>query len=121
MALSSIYPQGTGNLSHRDIEDLLAECGIEVSYEVIRLWCNKFGSQYTKRLKRRHQGFGDTFYIGKFFVKIQSKESIAELCRREGTAQYDKGCLSARQSAGIHHLASDLAKRVFSAFNSVWL
>ena len=34
------------NLNHRDIEDLLAERGISVSYETIRLWCNKFGSKY---------------------------------------------------------------------------
>ena len=33
------------NLSHRAIEDLLAECGINVTYETIRLWCNKFGSK----------------------------------------------------------------------------
>ena len=58
------------NLSHRDIEDLLAERGITVSYESIRLWCNKFGPQYARRLKRRHQGFGDTFYIDEVFVKI---------------------------------------------------
>jgi putative transposase len=51
------------NLSQRDIEDLLAERGIVVSYEPIRLWCNKFGPQYANRLKRRHQGFGDTFTI----------------------------------------------------------
>jgi putative transposase len=41
-------------LSHRDIEDLLAERGIEVSYESVRLWCNKFGTLFSKRLKRRH-------------------------------------------------------------------
>ena len=58
------------NLSHRDIEDLLAERGVVVSYESIRLWCNKFGPQYARRLKRRHQGFGDTFYIDEVFVKI---------------------------------------------------
>jgi len=58
------------NLSHRDIEDLLAERGIAVSYESIRLWCIKFGSQYARRLKRRHQGFGDTFYIDEVFVRI---------------------------------------------------
>jgi len=57
------------NLSHRDIEDLLAERGISVSYESIRLWCIKFGPQYTNRLKYRHQGFGDTFYIDEVFVK----------------------------------------------------
>jgi len=62
------------NLSHRDIEDLLAERGIVVSYEAIRLWCNKFGKKYAQRLKRRHQGFGDTFFIDEVFVKIQGKQ-----------------------------------------------
>ena len=33
------------NLSTRDIEDLLAERGIAVSYESIRLWCIKFGTR----------------------------------------------------------------------------
>ena len=63
------------NLSHRDIEDLLAECGITVSYGVssIRLWCIKFGAIYTRRLKRRHRGYGDTFYIDEVFVKINGK------------------------------------------------
>jgi putative transposase len=51
------------NLSHRDVEDLLAERGISVSYETTRLWCIKFGSKYARRLKRRHCGYGDTFYL----------------------------------------------------------
>ena len=38
------------NLSHRDIEDLLAQRGITVSREAIRLWCIKFGALYTRRL-----------------------------------------------------------------------
>ena len=62
------------NLSQRDIEDLLAERGITVSYESIRLRCNKFGRQYAKRLKYRHQGFGDTFYIDEVFVKLTDKQ-----------------------------------------------
>ncbi len=61
------------NLSCRDIEDLLAERGITVSYESIRLWCIKFGSEYAKRLRRRHQGYGDTFFIDEVFVKIQGR------------------------------------------------
>ena len=60
-------------LSQRDIENLLAERGIIVSYESIRLWCNKFGPACTRRLKRRHQGFGDTFYIDEVFVNIRGK------------------------------------------------
>jgi putative transposase len=62
------------NLSHRDIEDLLAERGITVSREAIRLWCIKFGAIYSRRLKERHQGFGDTFYIDEVFVKINGKQ-----------------------------------------------
>ena len=62
------------NLSHRDIEDLLAERGITVSRETIRLWCIKFGAIYTRRLKRKHGGYGDTFYIDEVFVKINGKQ-----------------------------------------------
>ena len=62
------------NLSHRDIEDLLAERGITVSKEAIRLWCIKFGAIYTRRLKRKHRGYGDTFYIDEVFVKINGKQ-----------------------------------------------
>ena len=62
------------NLSHRDVEDLLAERNIIVSYESIRLWCIKFGPKYARRLKRKHQGYGDTFFIDEVFVKIGGKQ-----------------------------------------------
>ena len=60
-------------MSLRDIEDLMAERGIGISYESIRLWCIKFGPKCAKRLRRRHQGYGDTFFIDEVFVKIQGK------------------------------------------------
>ena len=62
------------NLSHRDVEDLLAERGISVSYETIRLWGIKFGPKYAYRLKRKHQGYGETFFIDEVFVKIDGKQ-----------------------------------------------
>jgi putative transposase len=62
------------NLSTRDIEDLLAERGIAVSYESIRLWCIKFGPMFAGRLRRKHQGYGDTFFIDEVFVKINGKQ-----------------------------------------------
>ena len=62
------------NLSHRDIEDMLAEKGIVVTHESIRLWCNKFGSAYAKKLKNQHQGYGDTSFLDEVFVKIQGKQ-----------------------------------------------
>ena len=62
------------NLCHHDIEDLLAEKGIVVTHESIRLWCNKFGSVYARKLKNQHQGYGDTFFLDEVFVKIQGKQ-----------------------------------------------
>jgi putative transposase len=62
------------DLSHRDVEDWMAQRGITVSYEAIRLWCNKFGSIYVQRLRRKHQGYGDTFFSNEVFIKIQGKQ-----------------------------------------------
>jgi len=62
------------NLSLRDIEDLLAEKGISVSYEAIRLWCIKFGPAYARKLKQKHGGFDDTFYLDEVFIKINGKQ-----------------------------------------------
>jgi putative transposase len=38
------------------------------------LWCIKFGAKYVKRLKRKHRGYGDTFFIDEVFVKINGKQ-----------------------------------------------
>jgi putative transposase len=62
------------NLSARGIEDLLTERGIRGTYESIRLWCIKFGSKYVRRLRRKHQGYGNAFFIDEVFVKINRKQ-----------------------------------------------
>lgn len=58
------------NFSHRDIEDLGGHRGIDVSRESIRLWCNKFGPRYARRLRRTLRGYGDTFVLDEVFLKI---------------------------------------------------
>ena len=40
-------------LSLRDVEELLAQRGIEVSYETIRCWTMKFGPLIASKLRRR--------------------------------------------------------------------
>gem|GEM_PF-6239579 len=47
------------NLSHRDIEDFLAQRGITVTRQSIHLWCIEFGALYARRLKHKHRGSGD--------------------------------------------------------------
>ena len=60
-------------LSFRDVEDLLAERGIIVSYETIRQWCGKFGLDYARRLKRRQGRLGDTWFLDEVFVAINGQ------------------------------------------------
>jgi transposase-like protein len=40
-------------LSYRDVEDLLAERGLDISYETVRRWVLKFGSLFARELRRR--------------------------------------------------------------------
>ncbi len=60
-------------LSLRDVEDLLAERGIEVTYESIRQWCNRFGPDYARKLKKRQGQLGDTWFLNEEFVTIRGQ------------------------------------------------
>ena len=60
-------------LSFRDVEDLLAERGVTVTYEAIRQWCLTFGLDYARRLRHRRGRMGDTWYLDEVFVKIQGR------------------------------------------------
>ena len=60
-------------LSFRDVEDLLAERGITVWYETIRQWCQTFGPDYARTLRRRRGRMGDIWHLDEFFVTIQGR------------------------------------------------
>ncbi|MDV6277941.1 IS6 family transposase [Rhodococcus erythropolis] len=57
-------------LSFREVELLMAERGIEVSYETIRTWCAKFGPDYARRLRARAPRSGDKWHLDEVFVNI---------------------------------------------------
>jgi putative transposase len=59
------------SLSLRDVELLLAERGIVVSYETVRRWCKKFGQTFAHRLRRRRPRPGDKWHLDEVFVRIQ--------------------------------------------------
>ena len=69
-------------VSFRDVEDLLAQRGITVSYEAIRLWCLTFGSAYARRLTRRQGRLGDTWHLDEVFVTIPGTAALSLACRR---------------------------------------
>jgi len=62
-------------LSLRDVEDLLAERGMAVSYESIRQWCSRFGPEYARKLKKRQGQLGNTWYLNEVFIKIHGELS----------------------------------------------
>ena len=61
-------------LSFRDVEDLLAERGITVTYEAIRQWCLRFGLNYARRLRHRRGRQGDTWHLDELFVGIRGRQ-----------------------------------------------
>jgi putative transposase len=60
-------------LSFRDVEDLLAERGVTVSYETIRQWCRTFGPQFARRVKKRQGPRGDRWFLDEVVVNNQGK------------------------------------------------
>jgi len=57
-------------LSYRDVEELLAERGVILTYETVRQWCRKFGQQYANELRRRRPRPGDKWHLDEVFVSI---------------------------------------------------
>ena len=61
------------SVSHRDVEELLAERGVQVSYEAIRLWCHKFGPLLASELRRRHPRRGDKWFLDEVALTINKR------------------------------------------------
>ncbi len=61
------------NLSLREVEEMLLERGIDVSYETIRRWTVKFGQQIARNLRRRQSRPGDIWHLDEVVVKIAGR------------------------------------------------
>ncbi|MFD7608306.1 IS6 family transposase [Streptomyces mirabilis] len=60
-------------LSYREVEELMLERGVIVSYETVRRCCAKFGQAYASALRRRQPRPGDTWHLDEVFLKINGK------------------------------------------------
>ena len=61
------------NLSLRDVETILAVCGLVVSYESIREWGLRFGRLFANTLKRRRPKPGGKWHLVEVFLRIRGK------------------------------------------------
>ena len=62
-------------LSFRDVEDLLAQRHITVTYETIRQWCLTFGPDYARTFRRRRGQQGDTWHLDELFVMLNGRQT----------------------------------------------
>jgi putative transposase len=60
-------------LSLRDIEELLFERRVVVSYETIRRWCDKFGAGFAHRVKAVRRKLGTAWHLDEVFVTLRGE------------------------------------------------
>ncbi len=60
-------------LSYRDVEDILAERGIDVSYETVRRWSLKFGGIIARKLRRGRPRPDGRWHLDEVFVSINGR------------------------------------------------
>jgi len=61
------------SLSYRDVEDLLAERGLDVSYETVRRWVLKFGVLFARELRKRRPRPSAQWHLDEAVVVIGGK------------------------------------------------
>ena len=60
-------------LSYRDVEELLAERGVETSYETVRRWVLKFGPSFARKLRRLRPRPTSKWHLDEMVVSIQGR------------------------------------------------
>lgn len=60
-------------LSYRDVEELLAERGVDVSYETVRRWVLKFGPVFARNLRRLRPRPSDQWHLDEMVVSIRGR------------------------------------------------
>jgi transposase-like protein len=80
-------------LSLRDIEELLFERGVIVSYETVRRWCDKFGAGFAHRVKAARRKPGTTWHLAapllkRNHIRYEHRRHIDDPAHRRGWRQY---------------------------------
>ena len=73
-------------LSYRDVEDLLAERGLDISYETARRWVLKFGPLIARKLRQRRPRPSNRWHLDEMVVhriRVQSKALPSQSGRRK--------------------------------------
>ena len=69
-------------VSYRDVEELLAERGLDISYETVRRWVLKFGPAIARRLRRRRPRPSDRWHFGRDGDAHRPRAAVSLACCR---------------------------------------
>jgi putative transposase len=60
------------SISYREVEEMMAWRGVQLSYETVREWCDKFGPYFAEELRRRNKRkLGSKWHLDEVFLKIK--------------------------------------------------
>jgi putative transposase len=76
-------------LSLRDVEELLFERGVIVTYETIRCWCDKYGADFSHRVKTARRKPGSTWHLDEMFVTLRGEPYLLWRAVDEHDAELD--------------------------------
>jgi putative transposase len=99
-------------LSYRDVEDLLAERGLDISYETVRSWVLKFGPLIARRLRRRRSRPSGQWHLDEMVVRIAGRQMyLWRAVDHEGEVldmQYPSGAAAHAQASQKARVAPEL-------------
>jgi putative transposase len=99
------------SLSLRDVEELLAERGIDVSYETVRKWCLKFGPQIARNLRKLRPSPSPVWHLDEMFVSIGGRHMYLWRAVDSEGEVLDMLVQSRRDTAAALRLMRKLLKR----------
>ena len=79
-------------LSYRDVEELLAERGLDLSYETVRRWVLKFGPAIARQLRQRRPRPSDRWHLDEMVVRIAGISGVPSITKaRSSTCWFSAG------------------------------
>ena len=69
----SVWLYARFTLSYRDVEDLLAERGLDISYETVRRWFLKFGAPIARNLRHMRPTRSDYWHLDEMVIVIRGQ------------------------------------------------
>jgi putative transposase len=98
-------------LSYRDVEDLLAERGLDISYETVRSWVLKFGPVIARRLRQRRPRPSDRWHLDEMVCSDRRQADVSLACSHHEGEVLDMLVQSRRDSRAALRLMRKLLRK----------